>query len=102
MIVFWSAPAVDDLTGIRDYIAQGSEYYAAEFIQRILQTIQKLEEFPELGRIIPEIQDSDARELVFQNYRILYRLKPDRVDIAAVIHGRRDVRRKIRERWEIL
>ncbi len=102
MILFWSTPAIDDLTGIQDYIAKGSEYYAAEFIQRILQTVQKLEQFPELGRIIPEIEDRSGRELIFQNYRILYRLKPDRIDIAAVIHGRRDIRRKIHERWEIL
>jgi len=102
MILFWSTPAIDDLAGIRDYITQGSEYYAAEFIQRILQIVQKLERFPEIGRIIPEIQDPTGRELIFQNYRILYRLKPDRIDIAAVIHGRRDIRRKILERWEIL
>ena len=102
MILFWSTPAIEDLTGIRDYITQGSEYYAAEFIQRILQIIQKLEQFPELGRIIPEIEDPSAREVIFQNYRILYRLKPNRIDIAAVIHGRRDIRRKITERWEII
>ncbi|OGR92104.1 MAG: plasmid stabilization protein [Elusimicrobia bacterium RIFCSPLOWO2_01_FULL_59_12] len=101
-MLFWSAPAIDDLTGLRDYIAQGSEYYAVEFIQRILQTVQKLEQFPGLGRIIPEIEDPAARELIFQNYRILYRLKQDRIDIAAVIHGRRDIRRKIAERWEIV
>jgi len=102
MILFWSIPAIDDLKGVRDYIAQGSQFYAAEFIQRILQTVEKLEQFPELGRVIPEIEDPTARELIFQNYRILYRLKQDRVDIAAVIHGRRDIRRKISERWEIV
>ena len=102
MILFWSTPAIEDLTGIRDYIAQGSEFYAAEFIQRLLLTVQKLEQFPELGRIIPEIENPAARELIFQNYRILYRLKPDRIDISAVIHGRRNVRREIAGRWEIL
>ncbi len=102
MILFWSTPAIDDLTGVRDYIAQGSPYYASEFIQRILETVQKLEHFPELGRIIPEIENPTARELIFQNYRILYRLKQDRIDIAAVIHGRRDIRRKMAERWEIV
>ena len=102
MILFWSTPAIEDLTGIRDYIAQGSKYYAAEFIQRILQTVERLEQFPELGRLIPEVEDQTARELIFQNYRILYRLKQDHLDIAAVIHGRRDVRREIAGRWEIL
>jgi len=102
MILFWSTPAIEDLTGIRDYIAKGSQYYAADFIQRILQTVEKLEQFPELGRRIPEIDDPKGRELIFQNYRILYRLKSDRIDVAAVIHGRQDIRRKIHERWEVL
>ncbi len=102
MILFWSTPALDDLRAIRDYIAQGSEYYAAEFIQKVLQSVDKLEEFPELGRVIPEIQEPDSRELIFQSYRILYRLKSDRIDIAAVIHGRRDIHQRISKRWEIL
>ncbi|MFN0117074.1 MAG: type II toxin-antitoxin system RelE/ParE family toxin [Elusimicrobiota bacterium] len=102
MILLWSNPAIDDLKSIRDHIAQGSQYYASQFIERILETVEKLEEFPELGRAIPEIQDLAARELIFQNYRILYRLKRDRIDIAAVIHGRRDIRRKIAERWEVI
>jgi len=102
MILFWPTPAVDDLRAIRDYIAQGSEYFAAQFIQKVFQSVEKLKRFPELGRVIPEIQEPGARELIFQSYRILYRLKPDRIDIAAVIHGRRDLRHKISERWEIL
>jgi toxin ParE1/3/4 len=101
MIVFWSDPAIEDLRAIRDYIALGSEHFAAEFIEQLLDVVAKLEQFPELGRIVPEVQDPKARELVFQNYRILYRLKPDRLEIAAVIHGRQDVRRKTPP-WEIL
>jgi len=102
MIIFWSNPAIDDLKGIQDYISRGSEHYASEFIQRILETVQQLEHFPELGRVIPEIRDLAAREIIFQNYRILYRLKRDRIDIAAVIHSRRDIRRKVVERWEVV
>ena len=102
MIVFWSTPEIDDLKAIQVYITQGSEHYAAEFIQRILQSVQKLERFPELGRMVPEIQDPIARELVFQNYRILYRVKLDRIDIVAVIHGRRDTQKKKMQNWEIL
>jgi plasmid stabilization system protein ParE len=45
--------------------------------------------FPELGRVVPEYQRPDIRELVFQNYRIVYRVKTDCVEIAAVVHGAR-------------
>ena len=102
MIIFWSTPAIDDLKAIQVYIAQGSEHYAAEFIQRMMQAVDKLKSFPELGRMVPEIQDPRARELIFQNYRILYRLRQDRIDIAGVIHGRRDIPTKTMRRWEIL
>ena len=102
MILFWSAPAIDDLKALRNFIAHGSEYYAAEFVHRILNAIEKLERFPQLGRPVPELRDAAAREIIFQNYRILYRLRPGRIDIAAIIHGRRDLKRKMARRWEIL
>jgi len=102
MILFWSAPAIEDLKAIRTYIAKDSEYYAYEFIQRILDAVENLSQFPEMGRVIPEIDNPSAREIVFHNYRILYRLMPDRIDISAVIHGRRDIRQTATERWEVI
>jgi len=36
MILFWSAPAIGDLKGIQNYMARDSEYYAEDFVQRIL------------------------------------------------------------------
>jgi plasmid stabilization system protein ParE len=37
----------------------------------------------------PEYRRPDLRELIFQNYRIVYRVKPDVVEIAAIVHGAR-------------
>jgi plasmid stabilization system protein ParE len=47
-------PAVDDLQAIRDYIARDSEYYASGFIEKILMNVEILNDFPELGRAVPE------------------------------------------------
>ena len=41
------------------------------------------------GRVVPEYQRPDLRELIFQNYRIVYRVKTDYVEVAAVVHGAR-------------
>ena len=101
MRLVWSAPAVDDLGSIRDYIARDSEHYAARFISQILKAVDRLEALPELGRRVPEATDQpNVRELLFRSYRLLYRVEPERVLILAIIHGKRDLSRGAKP-WEI-
>lgn len=49
-----------------------------------------------MGRLVPEADREDVRELIFQGYRIIYRTKPDRVQIITVIHGSRNLAAKKR------
>lgn len=58
-----------DLEGIRDYIGRDSEYYASRFVERIIEAVESLEKFPEMGRIVPEADDKNIREILFSNYR---------------------------------
>ena len=69
----WTLPAVEDLENIRNYIARDSELYAAGFVEKIIAAVDKLELFPEIGREVRETDDPEVRELLFQNYRIVYR-----------------------------
>ncbi len=71
MKVLWSAPAVEDLESIGDYIARDSEYYANSFVEKIIYAVEKLDNFPMLGRVIPEVNHPKLRELIFQNFRIM-------------------------------
>jgi len=48
-----------------------------------------LAQFPRAGHKVREFDDEDVRELLVYSYRIIYRLNPDEVLIAAVIHGKR-------------
>ena len=102
MKIKWSVPAVDDLESIRDYIARDSTIYAASFIEKILKIIDMLEELPEIGREVPEADDSNIRELLFQNYRIMYRVLHDAIQIIAVIRGSRDITKWPLKPWEII
>ena len=102
MKIKWSVPAVDDLESIRDYIARDSTLYASSFIEKILKTIDMLEEFPEIGREVPESDDPNIRELLFQNYRIMYRVLHDAIQIIAVIRGSRDITKWPLKPWEII
>jgi len=70
MKVEWTKPAVNDLDSIHEFIGRDSKLYADSFIEKILNTVDKLEDFPEIGRKVPEANDPDTRELIFQNYRI--------------------------------
>ncbi len=83
----WSPRAIKDLEGICEYIGKDSEYYAKFFAQKIVVMIEKIPEFPEIGRIVPEYNESNLRERILRNYRIVYRLKPELVEIVTIFHG---------------
>ena len=102
MKIEWTEPAVSDLKGIRDYIGRDSEYYASRFIARILEAVERLKDLPEMGRIIPEAEGIDIRELLFRNYRIMYRVEQGRVLVLAVIHAARNMPQKKPKPWEVI
>lgn len=100
MKVEWSELARDDLRALQAYIARDSPLVARQFIQRIIAAVDRLRDFPEIGRQVPEAKSPDVREVIFRDYRIIYELyRPDRVVIHSVIHGRRDLARISNRPW---
>ncbi len=89
-MVIWSTPARNDLKQIYDYIAKDSKYYATNVVEKIITKAENLNEFPEIGRVVPEIGDENVRELIIYSYRLIYEVVPDNVQILAIIHGKRD------------
>ncbi len=102
MKIEWTEPAISDLDGIRDYIGRDSEYYASRFIGRIIEAVERLVYFPEMGRRVPEAEEENVRELLFQNYRIMYRSEPQRILILTVIHAARDISQKEPKPWDVV
>jgi toxin ParE1/3/4 len=96
-MVKWSGPARMDLKQIHDYIANDSRYYAKKVIQTIVDRTEELTVFPEIGRIVPEIDNPNIRELFVYSYRLIYEISSDGIGILAVIHGRRDFFERITE-----
>ncbi|MDI6687501.1 MAG: type II toxin-antitoxin system RelE/ParE family toxin [Desulfobacterales bacterium] len=74
-----------------------SKYYARRVAQDIVEKIEGLDDFPEIGRIVPEINDKKVRGLIVYSYRLIYEIKNDDVDILAIIHGKRDFFRAYKE-----
>ena len=88
--VTWTDQALDDLDAVCLFIARDSPQYAGVFAQRAFQVVGRLSEFPNSGRIVPEIGREDIREVIVQSYRIIYRvLQNAEVEILTVHHGTR-------------
>ena len=85
----WSPQALRDLESIRDYIAAGSPRYAALVVERIVRGVERLGSFPESGRVVPERNDPEIREVIVRPYRVVYRLRPGVVEIATVFRASR-------------
>lgn len=89
MTVFWTRNAKRELRAVYDYIAQNSVRYAQGVVDRITRRTKQLSTMPYLGARVPEYDEETIRELVEQSYRIIYRVRADRVDIVSVVHGAR-------------
>jgi toxin ParE1/3/4 len=86
----WSPEAIEDIEAIAAYIERDSPWYAKTVVTNLVEIAEAIPEFPELGRIVPEIGDPLVRERFVHRYRMIYKIDGRRVLIAAVIHGRQD------------
>ncbi len=87
--VIWAPQAIEDVEAIRAYVARDSAHYADLLVERIVAAVIRLDSFPRSGRVVPEVGDESLREIVHDNYRIVYRLKWGVVEIVTVFHGAR-------------
>jgi addiction module RelE/StbE family toxin len=85
----WTPQALEDIETIANFIARDSTYYAGIFTVKIFETVERLELFPESGRTVPELNCKKIKEVILGNYRIIYRLKEDMVEILTVYHSAR-------------
>jgi len=93
--VFIAENAEKDLDAIYDFIAlaDGAEQ-AAHIQDKLIDEILTLEKLPARGKCPPEMLNlgiTDYREIQCPPWRIFYYINQGRVDVVAVLDGRRDV-----------
>lgn len=66
--------------------------------EQILDTADLAAEFPTMGRVVPEFDNEEVREVLIHSYRIIYRIEPHRILIGAVVHGARLLKNAIKGR----
>jgi toxin ParE1/3/4 len=91
MKVFWTETAENHLDAIYSYISLDSPEYAKQIIDRITRRSIQIADFPLSGRKVPEYEMEQIREVFEGLYRIIYFVKPDKIDILAVIHTRQNI-----------
>ena len=91
----WAPQALEDLESIAEFISRDSRHFALLFTANVVAAVERLQDFPESGRIVPETHDESLREILFGNYRIIYHVQDKKVDVLAVHHAARllDMRR---------
>ncbi len=90
--IVWTERASTNLCEIFDYVQKSSKVYADRLVKSIVDATTRLERMPQSGRIVPELNMPDLREIIHHNYRIVYRVQngKESVEIIAIIHGARD------------
>lgn len=88
MKVVRSPLTVDRVSEIAAYIAQDRPSAAEQWVKIVFSKVDQLMVSPEIGRIVPEIENSLFRELVYGNYRIIYCTEPKQISILTVRHGK--------------
>jgi toxin ParE1/3/4 len=85
----WTRGARGDLVDIGRYIARDDPRAAKRWVARLRDRARLAAETPLAGRVVPELDRDDVREVRVGNYRIVYRVKTDEVRVLAVFEGHR-------------
>lgn len=88
-MVTWTARARADLRAIHDRIAKDSLENAKRVVHDMRRKADTLAETPLLGRVVPELNDPEVREIPAYSWRIVYQVRERRVVVLTVIHKRR-------------
>jgi toxin ParE1/3/4 len=85
--IVWTAPALDDLDEIADYIAVDNQQAAERLVDKVYTAVSRLTQHPNIGRKVPELPNLPYRELVVSPCRILYRLEDGKAYIVLITRG---------------
>ena len=88
MRVIWSPLAMSRASEIARFISTDSPKNGIEWVNRLFDFTDDLGKFPNMGRIAPELKRENYRELIFESFRIVYRVEEKRILILTIRHVR--------------
>jgi toxin ParE1/3/4 len=67
----WSPEAIEDIEAIAAYIERDSPWYAKAVVSKLIETAESISEYPQLGRMAPELGEPNIRERLVHRYRLI-------------------------------
>ena len=92
MTVIWTREALEKLSEIEEFIGTDSPKRAEIFINYLIEHGELISQNPKIGRTVPGILNPDIREIIVKKYRIVYRIKKEKIEILTVFEGHRLLR----------
>lgn len=84
--------ALADLVAIAAHMAADNPVAVVRWTDALVDATDSLAAHPQIGRQVPEFGRNDLRELIVRNYRTVYRLTANRIEIVTVFEGHRLMR----------
>ena len=88
MKITWAPRAKRRAGEYGEHIAQDDEEAAYAWLVGIFEEVERLKDFPEQGRVVPELGRPDVREIFYMSHRIIYKVGSRRIRIVTIRHGR--------------
>ena len=93
--VIWSISALKELRGIRKYLTKhASSETATHVTKQITNATRRLKDFPDSGRMVPEFERQELKELLVSSYRVIYRRSFSATEVLRIAHMRQNLRGK--------
>lgn len=86
MRIVWSPLALERAEEIALFIAADNPLAATTWVDDLFSTVGRLADFPESGRIVPEVGAHRIREVIYGSYRVIYSVR-EQIDILTVRHS---------------
>jgi toxin ParE1/3/4 len=96
MKLVWSPLALERVTEIALYFAEerpgvADPGVAEPWVEEIFAAVERLESFPLSGRMVPEANRQDLREVIHGDFRIIYRVEEHQLSVLTVRHARQQL-----------
>lgn len=83
MEIVWSPQSLKDIEEIGDFIAQDNPNRAITFVDELLNSVERLERFPESGSFVEE--NPVFRQVIYESYKLIYQHRNDKILIVTVL-----------------
>lgn len=87
--IVWTEKSLQDLFSIKEYISKDSAKKAIDWIEVLIDAGEILATLPNRGRVVPEFKKESIRELIVDNYRLVYKIQKSSVEILTVFESHR-------------